>query len=248
MARFGETAKSERRKAERRVAKLERDINKMSSEREKINTQHMIKSYKTAISEARMFSGGKRTEVTKKEYVHAIERLKELNKEFELKDTVIDMQNSEKRQKRSNYIVGQLISDSMSGRGEYDKFDEVASRAFMRSSQELWQYGDVEHRYNRIMTELGIIDLELIYDAFIDANKDKIEAVRKKVNNEHLSDEEKALLNELKTSDDSQEKKYSKSELAIGTIASIDWVPVTREMIEDYIEKTYVNEDYEDYM
>lgn len=236
MARWGERAKSERRKAERRIKQLERDISKMTNETKIKSAKSAIKNYRETINNARMFRGGKRIEGrTAADIENAINRLESMNKDFLVREIKSDVDYA---LKQSNAITKTNITGGIRG-DIIEGFDEVSGRMFFRATQPLWQGSNPKTRYETIMNKLDIDNLEIIYLAFKDANEEAIRVVSKIRNNEPLTDEEKKFARNIKAKDEEQDKRYSKNfdSPLVGMIASSDYKEVTYGMVMDYVNR-----------
>lgn len=230
MARFGERAKSARRKAEARIRQLERDIGKLASSSEIRNQRSYIESIRETISETRMFIGGKKVQGrTATDAFKAVLQLEEINKEI-----TISRKRDAPLAVKSNAVVGHLISSASHGK-EFGGFTEVEARLFFKATQNLWQGTNPKTRYETIMEKLGVSSLEDVYNAFKKANKNVIDVLEKVKNGEELDPVQAEMYAKLKGSDDSQEKRYDNRNIPIGAIASSNYVEVTTDLMQEYL-------------
>lgn len=236
MARWGERAKSERRKAERRIKQLERDIAKMTNETKIKSARAAINTYRETIEQARMFKGGRKIQNRDlSDIQNAINRLESMNKDFLVREMKNDFSYATRQ---SNSITKTNITGGISG-DLIEGFDEVSGRMFFRATQPLWQGSNPSTRYETIMEKLDIDNLEVIYLAFKDANEEAIRVVNKINNNEALTDEEKKFAKSIKSKDEEQDKRYSKNfdSPLVGMIASSDYKEVTYGMVMEYVNR-----------
>ena len=246
MARWGEKAKSERRKAERRIKQLERDISKMTNETKIKSAKAAINTYRETIEQARMFKGGKKIQNrTAADFERAVKHLESMNKDF----LVREMKNYfSYATRQSNSITKVNITGGIRG-DVIDDYDEVSGRMFFRATQDLWEGTNPQSRYDTIMERLDVDNLEIIYLAFKDANNLAIRVINKMTNNEPLTREEKEFAKDIKAKDESQDKKYSSNfdSPLVGMIASSDYTKVTYDMIMKYIDRVKDNPNDENY-
>lgn len=246
MARWGEEAKSERRKAERRIKQLERDISKMTNEAKIKSARAAINTYRETIEQARMFKDRKKIQNrTAADIQNAINRLKSMNKDFLVRKMKNDFSYA---MRQSNSITKANITGGIRG-VVIDDYDEVSGRMFFRATQNMWEGTNPQSRYDTIMERLGVDNLEVIYLAFRDANDLAIRVINKMTNNEPLTREEKEFAKDIKAKDESQDKKYSSNfdSPLVGMIASSDYKEVTYDMVMKYINRVKDNPNDEYY-
>lgn len=247
MARWGEKAKSERRKAERRIKQLERDISKMTNETKIKSARAAINTYRETIEQARMFKGGKKIQNrTAADFERAVNHLESMNKDFLVREMKNDFSYATRQ---SNSITKANITGGIRG-DVIEGFDEVSGRMFFRATQNMWQGTNPKARYETIMEQLDIDNLDIIYLAFKDTNEEPIRIINKMRNNEELTLEEKKFAQSIKAKDEEQDKRYSKNfdSPLVGMIASSDYKEVTYGMVMDYVNriKDDTSDDYYD--
>ena len=148
MARWGEEAKSERRKAERRIKQLERDISKMTNEAKIKSARAAINTYRETIEQARMFKDRKKIQNrTIADIQNAINRLKSMNKDFLVREMKNDFSYATRQ---SNSITKANITGGIRG-DVIDDYDEVSGRMFFRATQNMWEGTNPQSRYDTIM-------------------------------------------------------------------------------------------------
>lgn len=256
MPRYGESAKAARRKAEARIRRLESDLKLTRDSREIKRINETIKDIRQGIEETRTYSAGKKIKGRTAESVRmAVEKLNQMNRGL-LTSSSMDMKASlGNRIKQSNAISKIHISNATSGyrydetvsfkiddkEYSYEKYSETASRLFFKATQEAWEHRNPNMRYENILAYYNDDEhqytLDEIYEAFYYKNAQTIQTIEKLQSGERLTDEQKRIANDLKSKDESQDKRYRKDigdSPLIGLIASSE-VELTKQDIEDYL-------------
>lgn len=205
MATLGNRAKNARRQAERRITELGRQYNAATTEQSREQIQARINDIKEAISETRLYTGGKKIlGRTDKQRNAAVTRLENLNKDIELP------RYSSVRASNAMFVRNM---EAASRGAATQAISQNAAHAFMRATQEAWEgKGSVRERYNRIKDYYGTRDLQLIFDAIYFENKKKIVVLNKVEAREQLTLEEKQMMQEMMRTDDDLEKRYRKDD------------------------------------
>lgn len=221
MASLGNRAKNARRQAERRIAELGRQYNAATTEQSREQIQARINDINSAISETRMYSGGKKIiGRTTAQREAAVARLEDINRGIDLPTYSLV--------RSSNDVFRRNVT--IASRGEAtDAMTESEVRAFWRATQKAWEgKGSVKDRYKNIQKYYGTDDLQFIFEVLTYANADKIQILDKVRNRERLTIEEKQMLQEMMREDDDLEKRYlpnNETSPIVGLVASnIDFV------------------------
>ena len=216
MATLGNRAKNARRAAERRIAELGRQYNASTSEQTREQIQRRINDINAAISETRLYSGGKKIiGRTTAQREAAVARLEDINRGIDLPRY--------SSQRRANDVFKRNVT--MVSRGSaVEGMSENELRAFWRATQKAWEgKGSVKKRYREIQQYYGTNDLQLIFDIISQENADKINILNKTRAHERLTSEEKQMLQEMMREDDDLEKRYranDENSPIVGLVAS----------------------------
>lgn len=201
MATLGNRAKNARRQAERRIAELDRQYYAATTEQSRRQIQARINDINEAISETRMYSGGKKIAGrTTAQREAAVARLEDINRSVELP------RYSSIR--RSNDVFKRNVNLASKGEAT-DVMSENELRAFWRATQKAWEgKGSVKDRYREIQQYYGTNDLQLIFDVIMEENAGKVMLLNRLKGHERLTGEEKEMLQQLMREDDDLEKRY----------------------------------------
>jgi len=218
MARIADRAKNVRRMGQRRIEALRLDmqVTRSDSRRQEIQTQ--IDEVSELIKQTRAYENGKLVrDRTQQERLEAVEKLESLSKSLPTR-----ARSKAESVKRSNLQKMQEIRIASRGQ-DLETATEIQARSFMRSTQRAWE-GKSGDRYELIMEYYGTRDLNEIWDAVMALNSAEISLLEKMSNDIPLTQEEKKLMQELKRTDDEQEKRYKLSGTnspIVGSIASL---------------------------
>lgn len=216
MATLGNRAKNARRQAERRVNELTRQYNAATTEQSRAQIKKRINDINAAISETRMYSGGKKIAGrTTAQREAAVARLEDINRGIELPRY--------SSQRRANDVFKRNVT--MVSRGAVvEGMSENELRAFWRATQKAWEgKGSVKDRYKEIQKYYGTTDLQLIFDIMSQENADKINILNKARSHERLTAEEKQMMQEMMREDDDLDKRYranDENSPIVGLVAS----------------------------
>lgn len=218
MARIADRAKNVRRMGQRRIEALRLDmqVTRSDSRRQEIQTQ--IDEVSELIKQTRAYENGKLIrDRTQQERLEAVEKLESLSKSLPTR-----ARNKAESVKRSNLQKIQEIRIASRGQ-DLDTATEIQARSFMRATQRAWE-GKSGDRYELIMEYYGTRDLNEIWDAVMSLNANEINLLEKMSSDIPLTQEEKKLMQDLKRTDDEQEKRYKLSGTnspIVGSIASL---------------------------
>lgn len=218
MARIADRAKNVRRMGQRRIEALRLDMQITRSDARRKEIQTQIDEVSELIKQTRAYENGKLVrDRTQQDRLEAVEKLESLSKTLPTR-----ARSKEQTIKRSNLQRIQEIRIASRGQ-DLESTTEIQSRAFMRSTQRAWE-GKSGDRYELIMEYYGTRDLNSIWDAVMELNADELNLLAKMTNDIPLTTEEKKLMQELKRTDDEQEKRYKLSGTnspIVGSIASL---------------------------
>lgn len=174
MATLGNDAKNERRKAERRMKAIQKDIasGNMRSDFAKKRAQEMVKQYRSAIQASRQYakSGKKYKTHTEASRAAAIERLRELNSK-----SVKETAKSYSREYMSNEIFSKNINLASSG-VKIEGMTKAEARMFFRATQESWERFPKEERLDRILKAYGAKNLEEVWELVFSTGDNALKA------------------------------------------------------------------------
>lgn len=218
MARIADRAKNVRRMGQRRIEALRLDMQVTRSDSRRQEIQTLIDEVSELIKQTRAYENGKLVrDRTQQDRLEAVEKLESLSKSLPTR-----ARSKAESVKRSNLQKIQEIRIASHGQ-DLETVTEIQARAFMRSTQRSWE-GKSGDRYELMMEYYGTRDLNEIWDAVMALNANEISLLEKMSSDIPLTLEEKKLMQELKRTDDEQEKRYKLSGTnspIVGSIASL---------------------------
>lgn len=225
-------AKAARRAAERRILAQRIELSRTTDERTKARIETTIGKLRSLAEQTRLYSGGKKIAGRTTAFREAaISQLELLNKSVGTRGKSRAFEINKQFAEQINTATGGTKIDTMT---------ENQARSFLRVTQRSWEGKDVQTRYVAMQEFYGTSSLRDIFDAFDFYFGKQVEVLEKAQRNEQLTDEEKALLIDLKREDDEQEKRYRKDDATApkkGSIASMfSSDALTKEMFDAYIE------------
>lgn len=162
----------ERKKAKRRIARLEKEISKTGSEKERVFYEQQVRSLREQVSKTYEFNPltHKATGYTKDDIRMAARNLTRMNVSSEIGRT---------SQSRKNFITQQELNTAKSYHSGIQSIGEFTSeevRIFYRATQEAWQgLSSKEDRNKTILEYYGRSDLRDFVREVLDMNKEAVE-------------------------------------------------------------------------